>query len=149
MSLAFLHKRSIMLLRITLGIVFLWMGVLKLFTVSPIQDALSKAIPTLGESQLLLFSAAFFEILVGAAFLSNKFVKAAAIVMAIHTFVITFAVLFTQGFAPRFPVLSLVGEHAVKNFVLIAAALMLLAEKDEKQHPPEPSQSTHQHLKAN
>jgi uncharacterized membrane protein YphA (DoxX/SURF4 family) len=136
-----------MLLRVTLGVVFLWMGILKLFNVSPVQNALSNAIPALGESQLLLFSAAFFEILIGAAFLSNKFVKAAAIVMAIHTFVITFAVLFTQGFAPRFPVLSLVGEHAVKNFVLIAAALTLLSEKDEKQPPTEPGVSNHQHLK--
>lgn len=126
------HNRSVMFLRISLGIVFVWMGVLKLFNVSPVQEILANAIPGLGESQLLLFAAAFFEILIGAAFLANKFVKIAAIVMAIHVLISTLAVLATQGFAPRFPVLSLAGEHALKNLVFIAAALVLLSEKEEE-----------------
>lgn len=134
MSFSFLHNHAILFLRIALGIVFFWMGVLKLFNVSPIQQALTTAIPGLGESQILLFSAAFFEILIGAALLANKFVKVAAMIMSIHLLIITAALFFSQGFAPRFPVLSLVGEHALKNLVLIAAALVLLAEKEEKQH---------------
>lgn len=130
-------------LRIAFGIVFVWMGILKLFNVSPVQSVLSNAIPALGESQLLLFSAAFFEILIGTAFLANKFVRFAAIIMVIHTFIITFAVLFTQGFAPRFPVLSLAGEHALKNLVFIAAGLILISEKEEKAHHVEPNEKTH------
>lgn len=98
------------------------------------QDILTTAIPGLGESQILLFSAAFFEILIGVALLANKFVKIAAIVLSIHLLIITGAVLFTQGFAPRFPVLSLAGEHALKNLVLIAAALVVLSEEKEKEH---------------
>lgn len=134
MSFSFLHNHVVLLLRIALGIVFVWMGILKLFNVSPIQESLTAAIPGLGESQILLFSAAFFEILIGAALLANKFVKVAALIMTVHLFIITSAILFTQGFAPRFPVLSLVGEHALKNLVLIAAALVLLSEKKEKEH---------------
>lgn len=134
MNLAFFHNHAVQILRITLGIIFIWMGILKLFNVSPIQDALTTAIPGLGESQVLLFSAAFFEVLVGGALLANKFVKVAAVVLIIHLLVITVAMLFSQGFAPRFPVLSLVGEHALKNVVLIAAALVLVSEKEENQH---------------
>lgn len=134
MSFAFLHKHASLLLRVSLGIIFTWMGILKLFNVSPVQDSLTQAFPALGESQVLLFSAAFFEILIGAAFLANKFVKIAAAIMSIHLLIITTAVLITQGFAPRFPVLSLIGEHAIKNLVLIAAGLVLLSEKEESIH---------------
>lgn len=132
-----------MVLRIALGIVFVWMGVLKLFNASPVEDILIKAIPGLGESQLLLFVAAFLEILIGAAFLSNKFVKFAAIVMSVHLSILTLAILFTQGFAPRFPVLSLAGEHALKNLVFIAAGLLLVTEKVEKYHVHEPNEKKH------
>jgi putative oxidoreductase len=146
MSLAFLHGRAVMLIRLALGLVFVWMGVLKLFNVSPMQDILNNAIPSLGESQLLLFAAAFFEILIGAAFLANKFVKFAAVIMSIHLFILTFAVLFTQGFAPRFPVLSLAGEHALKNLVLIAAGLLLLSEEHEKPHHASHEKAEHPHV---
>ncbi len=143
MSLNFLRDRSIMLLRLSLGIVFVWMGVLKLFNASPVEEILIKAIPGLGESQLLLFVAAFLEILIGAAFLSNKYVKFSAIIMSVHLLVLTLAVLFTQGFAPRFPVLSLAGEHALKNLVFIAAGLLLIAQKEEKDHALEINEKKH------
>lgn len=137
MSLTGLHTHALTFLRVSLGIIFVWMGILKIFNVSPVQDSLINAFPSLGESQLLLFCVGFFEILVGAAFLANKFVKIAAIVMCIQLLFVTAAVLFTQGFAPRFPVLSLIGEHVLKNLALIAAGLVLIAEKEEKQHQAE------------
>lgn len=137
MSLQFLHERSVLLLRFAFGIVFVWTGILKLFNVSPVQDILTKALPGLGESQLLLFAAAFFEILIGIALLSNKFVKIASIILIVHMLIVTIAVLFTQGFAPRFPVLSLAGEHVLKNLVFIAGALILISEKEVKHHTPE------------
>jgi uncharacterized membrane protein YkgB len=136
MSFEFLHKHAVTFLRVAIGFVFVWMGLLKLFNVSPVQGAVADAIPGLGSSQVLLFAAAFFELLIGAAFLANKFVKVAAITMSIHLTILTVGILITQGFAPRFPVLSLVGEHALKNLILIAAGLVLLSEKDDKHHRP-------------
>jgi uncharacterized membrane protein YphA (DoxX/SURF4 family) len=140
--LAGLHKHSLTILRVSLGIIFLWMGILKLFTVSPVQESLINAFPTLGESQLLLFCVAFFEILIGGAFLANKFVTIAAIVMSIQLLFVTVVVLLTQGFAPRFPVLSLIGEHALKNLALIAAGLLLIAEREKKEHLKKEQTST-------
>ncbi len=131
MSLTFFHTRSVILLRWALGVTFFWFGVLKLFNVSPVQDIISKAIPGLGESQVLLFILAFIEILIGVAFLTNRFVKVVAIVMIVHLLITGAAVLVTQGFMPRFPVLSLAGENALKNLVLIAGGLVLLSEKHE------------------
>ena len=138
------HIPSLMILRIILGGVLVWMGILKLFSVSPTDEIIAKALPALGQSQLLLFVSAFLEILIGAALLANKFVKFASIIMCISTFLVTFTVLFTQGFDPRFPVLSLAGEHALKNFVFIAVGLLLLTNHEEHStaHKHDPESST-------
>lgn len=128
----FLHNRSLLLLRLSLGISFLWFGVLKLFDASPVQEAIASSFPSsIGESQLFMFLIAMIEILIGFSFLSNKFVKFTAIVMVVTVFLITLPVLINQGFDPRFPVLSLVGEIALKNIVIMSAGLILIAEKEE------------------
>jgi len=121
-----------MLLRLALGVTFFWFGILKLFNVSPMQEVIAKAFPVIGESQFLLFLFALVEILLGVAFLANRFVRIAASLMIIWLLIVTLAVLVTQGFEPRFPVLSLVGEDVLKNLVFIAAGLVLLSEGKNK-----------------
>lgn len=93
----------------------------------------------LGESQLFLFALSFVEVGIGVALLSNRFVKITAIVMIIHLLLATSSVLITQGFDPRFPVLSLAGEFVVKNLVLIAAGLILIVEKTSKSEKSDTS----------
>lgn len=134
----FLHNRALLILRWSLGITFCWFGVLKLFAVSPVQSIMVAALPPVfAESQLFLFLIAFLEILIGIAFFANKAIKLATIVMIGYLLLTTIAVLVTQGFSPRFPVLSLAGEFAVKNLVLMAGGLILITEKEvkEKQKP--------------
>ena len=131
-GMSFFHTRSVMLLRLALGVTFFWFGILKLFNVSPMQEVIAKAFPVIGESQFLLFLFALVEILLGVAFLANRFVRIAASLMIIWLLIVTLAVLVTQGFEPRFPVLSLVGEDVLKNLVFIAAGLVLLSEGKNK-----------------
>jgi uncharacterized membrane protein YkgB len=127
------HKLALLMLRYSLGITFFWFGILKLFNASPVIEIVEKALPPmLGQSELFMFGLAFVEMLIGIAFLANRFVKLAAFVMSAHLLVATGSVLVTQGFTPRFPVLSLAGEFVVKNIVLIAAGFVLIAEKNEK-----------------
>jgi putative oxidoreductase len=132
MSLAFFHKRSMLLLRWALGIVFGWFGLLQIFNASPAQELLIKSIPGLGGSQLLLFLVAFIEFLIGVALLSNRYIKIAVIVMILLLLIESVAVLITQGFDPRFPLLSLAGEFTLKNLVLMGGGLVLIAEKEEQ-----------------
>ncbi len=143
MSLDFLQGRTHTVLRIALGSVFVWTGVLKLFNVSPVNEMLVKAIPGLGESQVLLFVFALLEILIGASLLANKFVRFAAIIMCLHLFILTIAILFTQGFVPRFPILSLAGEYALKNIVLVAAGFFLIVHKEEKHLAHDANEEKH------
>lgn len=115
-----------MILRWALGITFLWFGILKLFNVSPVMQIIQNAMPDiLSRSQLFFFVLAIIEIVIGVAFLINRYTKIAVVVMILHLIVATVSVLVTQGFDPRFPVLSIAGEFVIKNLVLISAGLIL------------------------
>jgi putative oxidoreductase len=126
-----LNRKSLTILRISLGIVFLWFGVLKLFTSSPSLSLLQNALPfEMATSQLFSFFVALFEIALGVSFLANKLDRIAAIAAAVSLLLVTLLVLVTSGFDPRFPVLSIAGESVLKNLVLIAGCLVLISDKN-------------------
>ncbi len=119
-------------LRIALGITFVWFGVLKLFNASPATEMIIHSMePVFKANNLFFFALSILEISIGVLLLMNRFVKPVSVVMMGHLTVATLLVLVTQGFSPRFPILSLEGEFVVKNLVLIAAGLSLFFEKKE------------------
>ncbi len=125
-----ISKKSLTILRVSLGICFVWFGVLKLFAVSYTLGILQSVLPSvLGHSQMFGFLVALIEIAIGISFLINKWDRIAALAMVIFVTIITVPILVTQGFDPRFPVLSIVGESAMKNLILIAGGLVLLSDK--------------------
>ncbi len=128
----FLHTRALLLLRVSMGIGFFWFGILKLFNVSPVLEIIENTFPpVLGHSQIFLLVIALIEILIGLSFLSNRFVKLASSVMIVSLLFISIPIFISFGFEPRFPILSLAGELVLKNFVLMAAGLVLIAKKSE------------------
>ncbi len=127
-------------LRFALGIIFIWFGVLKMFNVSPSLEILKSSLPqTLGESQIFLFAVAFLEILIGIGLFLKRTYRFSALIMIVLLTLVTITALITQGFDPRFPVLSLAGEYALKNLALITAGIVLLTEsktaKEDKEKP--------------
>lgn len=130
----FSEDKAIVLLRYSLGVTFVWFGILKLFNVSPVLEVIKLAMPPVfAESQLFFFLLSLFEILIGVAFFMKRLTKLAAVAMILYLLVATFSVLFTQGFSPRFPLLSFAGEFVMKNFVLMAAGLVLLTHSVDKK----------------
>jgi uncharacterized membrane protein YphA (DoxX/SURF4 family) len=133
-----LQNRAVLLLRITFGVLFLWFGALKLFAAGDSLALLQNALPaSLAFSQLFSFAVSFLEIALGIAFLTNKFVKVASAAAFFELFITAVLILVTQGFDPRFPVLSIEGESALKNIVLSTGALILALMESEKKDPTE------------
>jgi uncharacterized membrane protein YphA (DoxX/SURF4 family) len=131
-----LEGKAFLLLRLSLGFVFLWFGVLKLFAAGDGLSVLQTSLPQeLAFSQLFSFFVSFLEILLGFSFLLNKFIKLSALVAFVYLLLTGGFILVSQGFDPRFPVLSSAGESAVKNLVLAAAALVLLSENGAGKDP--------------
>ena len=122
-----MQQQSITLLRIALGIVFLWFGALKIVGVSPVADLIAQTYSFLpAESFLMVLG--IYEIIIGIGLMFKIALRATlallwiqmlgtfgALVLAPH--------LFFLGGNPL--LLTAQGEFIVKNIVLITAGLVI------------------------
>lgn len=117
--------RSVPLLRIALGVVFLWFGVLKVAGTSPVRDLVAATVPFLPASWFVP-TIGVFEVLVGMVLIVAVQVRLVAALAALHLLG-TFLVLVVQpamAFRHGNPLLlSVTGEFVLKNLVLLAATL--------------------------
>mgnify|MGYP001606478885 CR=1 FL=1 len=117
-------------LRISLGLVFLWFGALKLFGYNPVYELVYASFPWFahGLGNLILGAG---EALIGLGLLTNVFPKFTHAVLLLHL-AGTFTVFITGPelmFSPYFPVLTLSGEFVFKNVVLAMAGLVVLTQR--------------------
>ena len=122
-----LGRAGPMLLRISLGIVFVWFGALKVAGVSAVGGLVAATVPFL-DSASFVPVLGVVEILIGVAFATGRLLRVVLPVFAAHI-AGTFLVLITlpdvafQGANPL--VLTAVGEFVVKNLVLLTAGLVV------------------------
>jgi len=125
-------NRNIILLRVSIGIVYLWFGALKFFHgYSPAEDLAANTIAKLtfgllsDHTNLMLLAS--WECAIGILLISGKWLKPAIISVFIHMACTFTPLLF-------FPSLSfkhvpygftLVGQYIMKNIIIVSAALIL------------------------
>lgn len=123
---------SVTLLRISLGIVFLWFGALKFFPeLSPAEVLATRTIEalTLGivQPEVSRPVLAVWECLIGLGLITNRFpgvTLALLIVQMLGTF--TPLVLFPQETWVQFPIApTMEGQYILKNIVLLSAGLVI------------------------
>jgi putative oxidoreductase len=124
---AFCAKWGITLLRISLGIVYVWFGALKIAGTSPVFTLIETLHPSYPEPMFFMILGVW-EVLVGLGFLFGKFLRTTLVLMwaqmgGIMIGLVTDPHLFFQAASP----LSLTydGEFLIKNLVLIAASLVI------------------------
>ncbi len=122
-----LEKWSRPLLRIALGIVFVWFGALKVFEVSPVADLVASTVywvdpgwfvPALGVA----------EIAIGIALIGGWLLRWVLLVFVFQMIgtALVFVVLPEVAFQDGNPLkLTVEGEFVIKNLVLVAAALVI------------------------
>lgn len=125
--LAALHRWSVPALRVTLGLVFLWFGALKVFEVSPIIPMLRETYPFIS-IPVLSFSLGIWEMFIGGGLLLKRALRSTLGLLCLHlagTFTALWlapAVFFHNG-NPL--VLTEDGEFVAKNLVLLTAGLVI------------------------
>jgi uncharacterized membrane protein YphA (DoxX/SURF4 family) len=123
---------GITLLRISLGIVFLWFGALKFFPgLSPAQELAGRTIQTLTFGLLAPDTAvlilAVWECLIGLGLLLGVFLRATLLLLWVQMLgTITPLFLFPLEAFTRFPIApTLEGQYIIKNLVLISAGIVI------------------------
>lgn len=121
-----------LLLRLSLGIVFLWFGALKFFPdLSPAQDLALRTMHTLTFGRVppsvTLPVLAGWECLIGLGLLTGKFLRVTLLLMFVQMLgTITPVFLFPSDVFVRLPYApTLEGQYIIKNLVLISAGLVI------------------------
>jgi uncharacterized membrane protein YphA (DoxX/SURF4 family) len=127
-----LASMGVPLLRIALGVVFLWFGVLKFFpSLSPAEELAARTIETISfgtiHADVSLPVLAAWECLIGLGLILGKFLRATLALLALQmlgTFLPL--VLFPQETFTVFPIVpTLEGQYIIKNVVLVGAAIVV------------------------
>lgn len=125
-------KNGITLLRISVGIVFFWFGVLKFFPgVSPADELATRTISTLtfgvvppDISRPVL---ATWETIIGLGLITGLYMRITLLLLFVQMLgTVTPLVLFPNETWTRFPIVpTLEGQYILKNIVLVTAALVI------------------------
>ncbi len=127
-----MSRNGLTLLRISIGIVFVWFGFLKFFPgLSAAQDLAIRTITLLSfgliPDFIIINGLAFWEVLIGIGLISGKFIRETLLLLFLQM-AGTFAPIFlfpseVFAFFPYAPTLE--GQYIIKNLVLVAAGLVL------------------------
>lgn len=125
-------KHGLGLLRVSLGLVFLWFGALKLFPgLSPAQDLAGRTIEQLSlglvPPSVSLPALAVWECLIGVGLLSGVAMRATLFLLWLQMAgTISPIFLFPHEVFTRVPIApTLEGQYIIKNVVLISAGIVL------------------------
>lgn len=124
---AWMARTGIVLLRISIGVVFLWFGALKLFPdASPATDLIRNSITFL-PSDLFIPFLGVWEMIIGLGFLTGRFLRLTILLMILQMGgAVSPLVLNPDAVWQSFPFkLTLEGQYIIKNIVLISAALVI------------------------
>ena len=124
---SWLKKWGIPLTRISLGVVFLWFGLLKVFNVSPVVDLISKTYWFLPTNEFIFFLG-IWEVLVGIGLIFKLFLRTTLFFLWLQMLgTLTSLFLYPPMFfvSGNLFLLTMEGEFVVKNLVLIAAGLAI------------------------
>jgi uncharacterized membrane protein YkgB len=141
-----LARIGVPVVRIALGIVFLWFGALKLFPgMSPAEDLAARTIETLSGGAISASTSlpvlAIWESLIGLGLLTGRALRATLLLLALQMLgTLTPLFLFPDETFTRIPFApTLEGQYIIKNVVLIAAAMVVGATVRGGRIEPEPS----------
>lgn len=141
----FLARVGVPAVRVALGIVFFWFGVLKLFPgLSPAEDLAARTIESLSFGAITpsvsLPILAIWECLIGLGLLTGRFLRATLLLLALQMLgTLTPLFLFPDETWTRFPYApTLEGQYIIKNVVLIAGAMVVGSTVRGGRIDPEP-----------
>lgn len=130
---------GIILLRISIGIIFLWFGFQKFFPgISSAEDIATRTIDVISlglvKSPYSMPILATWETLIGLGFLTGKFMRASVILMFLQMAGTLFPLVVFPGETFHLPpvVPSLEGQYILKNIIIITGSMVILAHSRGK-----------------
>jgi uncharacterized membrane protein YphA (DoxX/SURF4 family) len=125
-------RHAVTALRISVGVVFLWFGILKFFPgMSPAQELASRTIGLLSlglvPPSVSVPLLALLETTIGLGLVAGRYLRATVLLLLLQMVgTVTPLVLFPGETFTRFPIApTLEGQYIIKNLVLVSAAILI------------------------
>ena len=126
-----MRRWGVVALRVSLGVIFIWFGILKPLGLSPAAPLVRATVDwmPLLSADAWVAVIGWWEVLIGATILFHRTARIAIALLALQmagTFlplVILPQVTFQAGYIPYVPTLE--GQYIVKNLIIISAALVI------------------------
>ena len=130
-----IEKHSILIMRISLAIVYIWFGALKVFGMSPAGELVEKTVYWF-RPEIFIPILGICEIIIGLGLLIKRFVPITIVLLLLHMGVTFFPVFIVQAVCfDAFPYCpTLVGQYIIKNLVLISGALVIAGKYNKEYY---------------
>jgi uncharacterized membrane protein YkgB len=121
-----MQRYGFFLLRVSLGVVFVWFGALKPFGLSPADDLVTKTLPWIPPRFLIPFLG-LWEVAIGAGLLYRPLLRVSLLLLFLHLPGTALPLLFLRDVCfTHFPyALTLEGQYIIKNLTLVSAAIVV------------------------
>lgn len=130
-----MEKHSITLMRISLAVVYVWFGALKIFGMSPAGDLVEQTVYWFNP-EIFIPILGICEVIIGLGLLIKRFIPFTIALLLMHMAVtfFPFFILKTICFDvfPYSP--TLVGQYIIKNLIIISGALVIAGKYNEKYY---------------
>jgi len=135
-----LKTKNIPMLRLSIGIIFFWFGLVKFFPgISPAEDLASSTICALTfnvtSPPTCVIILAIFESLIGLLLIVGKFLKPVLALLFLHMLgtLLTFFIFPHLMFLKLPYVLTMQGQYVMKNIIILAACITLWASQTDQK----------------
>lgn len=119
------------LLRVSLGLVLLWIGLIHLLTPQPVVRLLSMSLPFLAESASV-YVLGVLEVLASVLLIAGLWVRY-VVLLSLVLFAGTLTIFVIAPGVTGFPLLTLMGQFLLKDVVLACAAITVMT-RDAASH---------------
>jgi uncharacterized membrane protein YkgB len=133
-------RRSLSILRISIGIIYIWFGALKFFPgYSPAEDLAIKTIDKLTFSLIPvpvnIILLATWECTIGVLLLAGKWVRTTLVFLFLHMACTFTPLLFFPADSFKYVPygFTLVGQYIMKNIIIICAAVIIWQDRPERK----------------
>lgn len=143
-------KNGILLLRLAIGIIFIWFGAQKFFKdMSPAEilavKTICKLCMNLVSGEVVRYGIAIFEVLIGLGLMFRLYLRFTLLLLFVHMFgTFTPLFLFPEEIFVKFPFfLTLEGQYIIKNIVILAEGIVIGATVRGGGLKSEPNNNNH------
>ncbi len=121
-----MNRHGHLFLRVSMGVIFIWFGLLKSFGHSPVNDLVARTVYWF-DPKIFIPILGWWEALIGVCFLFHRLTRIAVLLLFLQiggTFLPL--VILPEVCFIKFPfVLTMEGQYIVKNLLIISAAMVL------------------------